>query len=71
MPALLTTASLVLFARTVGEHTCVRPLRSGLGVLARSFGLPPPDTSDIHVRPMSTAWLRQNEAEFEKHNGGP
>ena len=70
MQALPTTASLLLFARIVGEHTFVRPLRSGLGALARSLGLPPPDLSGLPVRPMSAAWLRENEAECAKHDGG-
>lgn len=64
-----TTASLLLLARAVGEQTCIRPLRSGLYRLVRNLGMPPVDTSGLYIRPMSSAWLRQHDAEHEKHGG--
>jgi hypothetical protein len=60
-----------MFAWVLGENTCLRPFRSGFRVLGSMLGLAPLEMTGITVGPMSGAWLRQHDAESEKHGAGP
>lgn len=60
--------SLLTFATSLGERTCVRPLQRSIDVFAQMLGLSLGRFHGPRVGSMSSAWLRQHETEVEKHN---
>jgi hypothetical protein len=64
------SSSIVVFGWAVGEDGCIRPLQLCLAELARLIGLSREDTGGIRVPPMSSAWLQEHDADFEKHGPG-
>lgn len=62
--------SLLTLASSLGEHTCVRPLRWSVDVLAQMLGVPSGFGHRPYVGSVSSVWLRQYETDSEKHNAG-
>jgi hypothetical protein len=58
---------LLIFATSVGEITGVRSFMYGIDILVRILGLGPPDVKGLRIQPMSGEWLRQHDAECDKH----
>jgi hypothetical protein len=61
---------LLTLAFSLGERTCVRPLKWSIDVCAQMLGLPVERVHGPHVGSMSGGWLREHEAESEKHSAG-
>jgi hypothetical protein len=62
--------SLMIFAWSLGELTCVRRLRWSVDALTQMLGLPADASRGLRLGSMSSGWLRQHESEFEKHGAG-
>jgi hypothetical protein len=64
------SSSILVFGWAVSEDRCVRSLQLCLAEFARLIGLPREDAGGVRVPPMSSAWLRAHDADFEKHGPG-
>lgn len=51
---------------SLGQFTCVRPVKRGVHAVAQLLGLPPRRTVPKAGR-MSGRWLREHEIDAEKH----
>jgi hypothetical protein len=60
-----------MLAWVLGENTCLRLYRSGCRVLESRLGRPLRQMTGIDLGLMSGAWLRQHDADSEKHGAGP
>jgi hypothetical protein len=58
------------FVLSLGELVLVQPFRVGFVAVARALGWRPQDAPRLHVPSMSADWLRQFEADAEKHHPG-
>ena len=64
------SSSIVVSGWSVGGDRRIRSLQLCLAEFARLIGRPREDTGGIRVPPMSSAWLQEHDAHFEKHGPG-
>ena len=59
--------AVLIVASSIAVRTCVRPVRWGVDVIAEMLGRSTHALRAPRVGAMSVGWLRQHEADFDKH----